>query len=87
MFAALEGVVAVVTKEHVFAAATVNTVVALATIDYVLAAATTSDLGGLGALWVVRRLASTIRSTTAAVIAAAATGAAAPGLDFYLTAT
>ena len=82
MVATLGGVVAVVTEEDVFAAATVNTVVALAAIDDVLAAATTGDLGGLGALRVVRRLASTIRSTTAAVIAAVATGAAATGLDF-----
>ncbi len=67
MVATLEGVVAVVTKEDVFAAATVNTVVALVTIDDVVAAATTSDLGGLGALPVVR-LVNTIRSTTAAGI-------------------
>jgi hypothetical protein len=48
--------------------------------DDVVATATTSDLGGLGALRVVRLLPITIRSTTtaviAAVIAAAATGAA-----------
>ncbi len=71
MVATLDGVVAVATIDPVFSAASVNTVVALATIDGVVAAAaTTKDLGGLGALPMVRLL-STIRSTTAAVIAAA----------------
>ncbi len=43
---------------------------AVTTIDDVVAAATTSDLGGLGALRVVRRLVITIRSTTTGILAA-----------------
>ncbi len=64
MVATLEGVVAVATKDDFIGAASVNTVVALATIEDVVAAATTNDLGGLGALRVVRLLPITIRSTT-----------------------